>query len=82
MNKKTYMETDESGEHKVIEQSNGIKIKFLRKPSEKYIKKKEKLYKIETEKRKKEEIKYKKEKLIKNKMRELAIKELEKEGKI
>ena len=33
---KWYMETDQNGVHKVIEQPNGIKIRLLREPSDAY----------------------------------------------
>ena len=73
---------DELGEHRVIEQKNGITIKILKKPSKEYKKKIEK--RNEVYKKNKEESRKKRdtEKLIKDKMRELAIKELKKEGKI
>jgi hypothetical protein len=81
MNKVTW-EKNEWGEYKIIEKPNGIKIRMLKKPSEKY---KEKIKKHSLEESKKRELKKEKrvkEKLIKDKMRELAIKELEQEGKL
>ncbi len=73
---------DEWGEHLVTEHKNGIVTSLLVKPSEKYkekmAKKNKDRQKYKEEKRKKQE----KEKLIQDKMRELAIKELEKEGKL
>ena len=75
-------EKDENGKHKVFEYKSGIKVRLLEEPSKKYKDKMEKnrkeLAKQQAEKRKVLE----KEKLIKDKMRELAIKELKKEGKI
>ena len=75
-------ETDKRGEHKVIEQSNGVKIKLLQKPSAAYLKQIEKeakkSAKLADEKRKKRD----EEKLIQEKMRELAIAQLKKEGKL
>jgi len=75
-------ETDENGKHKVFEHKNGIKVRLLIEPSKKYKDKMEKnrleLKKQQDEKRKVIE----KEKFIKDKIRELAIKELEEEGKL
>ena len=73
---------DDLGEHEIIKQKNGITIKLLKKPSKEYKKKIEK--RNEVYKKNKEESRKKRdiEKLIKDKMRELAIKELKKEGKI
>ena len=73
---------DELGEHKIIKQKNGITIKILRKPSAEYKKKIEERNKIYIKNKEESRQKKEKEKLIKNKMRELAIKELEKEGKL
>lgn len=82
MKKKYTYETNEQGKHKVIEQSNGVTVKILEEPSEKYMEK----IKVRQEKnrinRKIAAEKQAKENLIKNKMREIAIKELEEEGKI
>lgn len=73
---------DEWGTHLVTKYKNGIVTSILLEPSEKYLEKMAKKNK-EREKYKKEmKIKQVKEKLIQDKMRELAIKELEKEGKI
>jgi len=79
---KIYFETDEIGEHKVIEKANGVKIRLLKKPSKEYKAKLEQRAKKEKERREKEQIEQNKEKLIRNRMREIAIKELEKEGKL
>ena len=79
---KQYKETDEMGIHSVKEYSNGIKVRNLINPSEKYIKKRqlnsEKQKKIQEEKKKIKE----REKLIQDRMRQLAIEELKKEGKL
>ena len=79
---KTYMETDDKGEHKVIEKKNGIKVRILKKPSKEY---KAKLKK-RAEKEKGRMIKEKKiqerEKLITARMREIAERELKADGKI
>jgi len=79
---KTYMETTPSGVYKVQEQSNGIKVKFLREPSMAYIEKRERRRIKEEEKAVEEKIRTDKERLIKIKMREIAIRELESEGKL
>ena len=79
---KTYLETDNIGVHKVIEYPNGRKIRVLKEPSEWYKEKQRKkaeAAKIEAESRR---VAQEKENLIKQKMRELAIKELEAEGKM
>jgi len=79
---KTYLETDNIGVHKVTEYPNGRKVRILKQPSEWYVKKmtdrQERMLKeksISDEKRTQE-------KLIQDKMRELAIAELQKEGKL
>lgn len=79
---KTYLETDELGEHKVIEQKNGIKIRLLKKPSKEYAAKLKVRGEKEKERMAKEKVEQDKEKLIRDKMRQLAIQDLEKEGKI
>ena len=88
MKQKIYFEENENGKYKVIDKGR-IKIKLLKEPSEKYFEEKQK--KIELRQQKLEEKKEKnkikaqlkeKEKLIKEKMRELAIQELKKEGKL
>ena len=82
MKNKIYEETDNIGRHKVIEQPNGIKIRILREPSEWYREKTKKNAERDAVRRAEEEEKIAREKLIKDKMRELAIVELEKEGKM
>lgn len=78
----TTTEKDKWGEYKVIEQRNGIKVRLMKKPSAAYRKKMDKRKK-ENEKIMKEENKIaEKEKLIQNRIRETAIKELKKEGKL
>jgi hypothetical protein len=79
---KEYMIKDNIGEHKVKEYKNGVKVKILKTSSLKYTK--DKLKRIEKAQIRENEIKMELEKeiLIKQKMRELAIAELEKEGKI
>ena len=79
---KKYKEINNNGEYEVKEFSNGIKTKILINPSEEYINKKNILNKKMREK--KEELKKKKakEKLIQDRMRDIAIRELEKEGKL
>jgi hypothetical protein len=82
MNKKEYFEENQWGKYKIIEQTNGVKIKILQNPSDAY---KEKMKKHKDEYDKNRSIKQKKideEKLIKDRIKELAIKELKKEGKI
>jgi len=79
---KIYNETNEIGTHKVIEKPNGIKIKLLQEPSESYKAKMKKRADEEKIKQAEQDIINQREKLIKDKMRELAIQELEKEGKI
>jgi hypothetical protein len=79
---KKYIEEDEIGQHRVIEQGNGIKIRILEKPSDWYKKKQKDNAAKERERQAVRDVEKEKEKLIKNKMRELAISELQKEGKI
>ena len=79
---KSYKNKDEWGEYSIKEYSNGIVVKSLTKPSKKY---KDKIEKRQVEHKKKQAEKEKvkaREKLIQEKMRELAIKELKKEGKL
>jgi hypothetical protein len=79
---KTYTETDALGEHKVIEQKNGIKIRLLKNPSEDYKAKLEARAIKEKKRMDAEKVERDKEAIIQNKMRELAIAELEREGKL
>lgn len=79
---KEYEMTDNIGLHKVKEYSNGICVKILKDPSKEYA---QKIKKREEEAKMKREIELEKQardKLISSKIRELAIKELEKEGKL
>ncbi len=82
MENKIYYEEDKIGRHKVIEQPNGIKIRLLKEPSEWYRDKQQK--KADAERVKREELAEikAKEKLITERMREIAVRELEAEGKL
>lgn len=75
-------ETDHQGKWKVIEQTNGIKVRLLREPSEEYKKKMQTRKEAQKIKDAEKKVKMDREKLINEKMRELAIKQLEKEGKL
>lgn len=79
---KTYMEEDKIGKHKVIEHDNGIKVRILREPSEWYKEKQRVNAEKEAVRQAELQAKQEQEKLIKDKMRELAIAELTKEGKL
>jgi len=79
---KTYLETDKIGTHKVIEYPNGRKVRILKQPSEWYKQKQEASREKMLAKKAEEQIAHDREKLIKDKMRELAIAELQKEGKL
>lgn len=79
---KIYFEEDKSGKHKVIEKPNGIKIRLLKEPSQWYKDKQAKRAAEAAERQAARKIIDDREKLIKDKMRELAITELEAEGKI
>lgn len=74
---KIYMETDALGEHKVIEKTNGIKIRILRNPSVEYAKKLKERAEQEKVRMTKEKEKQDQEKIIQNKIREIAIRELQ-----
>lgn len=80
--KNIYFEEDEKGKHKVLEQANGIKIKLLREPSEAYKAKMAERAEADRIKMESEDKKRADEKLINDKMKELAIAELKKEGKL
>lgn len=82
VNMKTYFETDAIGEHKIIKQKNGVKIRLLKKPSKEYAAKLKVRAGKEKERMAKEKVEQDKEKLIRERIRENAIKELKKEGKI
>ena len=77
-----FYETDKQGKHKVIEQSNGVKIRLLIEPSEDYKAKAAEEQEAEALRLEAAMEAEEKERLIKNKMRELAIKELKDEGKL
>ena len=79
---KKYKEVDHLGEHSVKEYPNGVKVRNLVKPSNEF---KDKIKKRHAESLKKNEVKKKekaREKLIQERMRDIAIRELEKEGKL
>jgi len=79
---KVYDETDKYGKHKVIEQPNGVKIRILREPSAWYKSKLEERSAVAEQQEIERKAKADQEQLIKDKMRELAIKELQSEGKL
>lgn len=79
---KTYFEDDKCGKYKVNEQSNGVKVRILIEPSKWYIEKTQKRKENEKDKWIEVQKKIESERLIKDKMRELAIRELKKEGKL
>ena len=79
---KVYTETDNLGEHKVIEKKNGIKVRILKKPSKEYKAKLKKRAEKEKERLEEERQKQERNKLITTRMREIAEKELKAEGKI
>lgn len=79
---KEYYEENEWGRYKIKEKSNGIKVRLLIEPSQAY---KDKMAKRQAEFKVKYEAEQKeleKKKLIDSKMRELAIKQLQDEGKL
>jgi len=71
--------TDNEGKKKREVYSNGIEVITLLEPSQEYIDKVLKPLQIEDEKIRQQE---ERERLVYEKMRELAIKELKKEGKL
>ncbi|MCP4651434.1 MAG: hypothetical protein GY853_15315 [PVC group bacterium] len=79
---KTENETTEHGEFKVQTQSNGIKVRILKKPSASYKAKMEKRAEAEKARQVIEDERLARERLIKERMRDIAIKQLEDEGKI
>jgi len=79
---KIYFEEDKSGRHKVIEKPNGIKVRLLQEPSKWYKDKQAKRAAEDKIKQDAKKIVDDRERLIKDKMRELAIKELEQEGRL
>jgi len=79
---KKYIEKTDIGEMEVIEQSNGIKIKQLKKPNAKYRAKLKKMNDEQKKHDKERDEKLKKEKIIKQRMREIALRELREEGLI
>lgn len=80
--KKFRMERDHMGEHKVIEQKNGITVRLLRKPSPEYRAKLKRRADEDRKKREEKAVIKERERKIQEKMRELAIRELEKEGEL
>ena len=79
---KVYTETDNLGEHKIIDKENGIKIRILKKPSKEYKAKLKKRAEKDKERIVKERQEQERNKLITQRMRENAEKELIKEGKL
>ena len=79
---KIYYEDDKLGRHKVIEKPNGIKIRLLKEPSQFYIDKMAARAAAQAVIDAAAAEAKAREQLIQAKMRELAITELEKEGKI
>jgi len=79
---KVYEETDKYGKHKVIEQPNGVKIRILKEPSAWYQSKLEERSAAAEQHEIESRARAEQEQLIKDKMRELAIKELQSEGKL
>lgn len=75
-------ETDSQGVWKVKEQRNGVKVRLLREPSQEYKAKMKARQEANAIKEAEKKIERDREKLIQEKMRELAIKQLEKEGKL
>ena len=75
-------EEDDRGMNKVIQYSNGIIARILQKPSEAYKKKMSDRSVAVRKKMNETRENEKKEALIVEKMRELAIRELKKEGKL
>lgn len=75
-------EHDEWGEHKVITQPNGIKVRILRNPSKKYKDKMKAREAADKARRAEKEAASAQEKLIQAKIRELAVAALKSEGKI
>lgn len=75
-------ETNQWGKYKIIEQTNGITIRLLREPSQKYLdlitKRKAADAPKEARRRKEEE----KQRLIQEEMKNLAIENLKKAGKL
>lgn len=75
-------EEDINGIHKVIEYTNGVCVKMLRKPSKYYTDKMAARAEESRILREQKEAQFAQEKLIKDKMREIALRELTEEGKI
>ena len=75
-------EKDLQGTWKVKEQRNGVKVRLLRDPSPEYKAKMKARREANAIKEAEKKIERDREKLIQEKIRELAIKQLEKEGKI
>ena len=79
---KWYMETDQNGVHKVIEQPNGIKIRLLREPSDAYRAKMQVRAEAAAITRAEEEEKSNIRKKIEDKKKQMAVDELLKTGGI
>ena len=79
---KQYEESDVNGKYRCKQYRNGIITRALFEPSKQYKEKQEKIKVLSQKKKIEFEEKQRKEKLIKDKMRELAIQQLEKEGKL
>jgi len=80
--KETRMETNDQGEWKVQEQSNGISVRILKNPSEEY---KKKLKDRQGKQKISDDIqkgRLEQDRLIKDRMREIAVRELQEEGKL
>ena len=73
-------ETDENGEFKVMEQTNGIAVRILRKPSNSYKAKAKERADAQKIKDDAQKVIDDKEKLIKGRMRQIAIDQLRAEG--
>ena len=79
---KQYKETNENGEYSIKEFSNGIIVKSLTKPSEKYKNKIIENKKAQEIKKAEKKKAREREKLIQDRMKEIAIRELKEEGKL
>jgi hypothetical protein len=75
-------EEDHQGKWKVMTQKNGVKVRLLREPSDEYKKKLAARKEASKIQQAAKDEKQKREKLINDKIRELAIAQLEKEGKL
>ena len=75
-------EKDAQGTWKVKEQRNGVKVRLLREPSPEYKAKMKARREADAKREAEKKVERDREKLIQDKIRELAIKQLEKEGKL